>query len=120
MRETALSPESVVFANGHLVLLLDSSAPELLVHLAPGVIGRFERSGEERSVVSSTRLGRFVLRSTLQAHSPIPHPAASLRGVLWRRQAAIAIDQQPVASPQAARQTLESSLESARGSRRAT
>lgn len=83
-----LKPEAIVFANDHTLLLIDSEEPELFVTLAPDLVGWFERMGTERSSITRQPIGRFVLRSTLPAHSPGPHQSASLQGVLWTLQAA--------------------------------
>ena len=96
MREpiaSVLCLECLVLANDHVVLYAESDARELVLWLVPHTIaGVFERTGEERSHLTASPIGMFVLRSTLMAPHPGLSRAISAQGVLWHRPAANEVD----------------------------
>ena len=94
---------SLVFHKNGTVIDCDWTGQEFWLCLRPDV-----------GYVKFMRLpsGSFLSQQVLLAHSPIPDPLVSVRGVLWSRRAAIEADQ-AIASYQVETDRIEgSSLES--------
>ena len=80
-----LRPDNVVFHPNGLVMEVDTPVDAFTLTALAGGLG----------VLLFTRVSDKHFRATqwLAAHSPDLYPPASVRGVLWQRQAAIEADQ---------------------------
>lgn len=103
MREIRL--DSLVFHANATVAETGTDLDEFWISLGPDV-------GYAQFIRQHPGQARFLLRQVRSAHSPVPSPLASVRGVLWSRRAAIEADRSIASYRAGAGQTPGSSPQS--------